>query len=75
MVSLERKIRRKKQNSVFKEFKKKMKNLKKFIRCSKCEKAPAQGENIDDWYMEKHTSEIILVCPECGRDTKVFNNE
>ena len=49
MVSLERKIRRKKQNSVFKEFKKKMKNLKKFIRCSKCEKAPAQGENIDDW--------------------------
>jgi phosphopantetheine adenylyltransferase len=75
MVSIGRKIRRKKQKSVFKEFKKRMKDLKRFVKCSKCDKVPQQGEKIDDWYMEKDPSEIILVCPECGNEAKDASNE
>jgi len=48
-----------------KHFKKSMKNFKKAVKCSKCDHAPQQGENIDNWHIKKDSKNIDLVCEQC----------
>ena len=73
MTSLARKIKRRQfvnaRKKFMKDFKKSMKNFKKQVKCSKCERQPEKGENIDVWHINKESENIDLVCPTC------YNNE
>ena len=48
-----------------KDFKKAMANFKLQVKCSECDRYPAQGENIDDWKINKMSENIDLVCTDC----------
>ena len=48
-----------------KDFKSQMANFKKQVKCSQCDRQPAQDENIDDWHVNKHSENIDLVCTTC----------
>ncbi len=64
-MGLARKIKRKQQNAFMKEFKKKMKQFKKLVKCSGCGKVPAQGESIDNWKIKQESENIDLQCIDC----------
>lgn len=72
MTSFARKIKRKQFNSArkqfMKDFKKSMKHFKKQVACSSCGRPPLEGENIDDWHIDKYSSSIDLVCPSCSEE-------
>ena len=74
-----RKIRRKRQNKMrklfMKDFKKKMREFKKQVKCSKCDYHPLPGENIDDWHIDQESNNIDLVCPACVESMEAPQDE
>ena len=64
-----RKLKRKtmvvQRKQFMKDFKKAMANFKLQVKCSECDRYPAQGENIDDWKINKNSENIDLVCTDC----------
>ena len=69
MGSFARKVKRKQfvaaRKTFMKHFKKTMKNFKKQVKCSVCERAPDQGENIDNWHIDQESNNIDLICTNC----------
>lgn len=65
MTSLGRKIKRKQQQKLFRDFKKSMKKFKEQVRCSKCGRDPAEKEKIDSWRLDEYSDNINLICTEC----------
>ena len=69
MASFARKLKRKQfvtaRKQFMKHFKSSMKKFKKQVVCSKCGRAPEQGENIDDWHIDKYSNTIDLICTNC----------
>jgi hypothetical protein len=47
------------------DFKKAMANFKLQVKCSQCGRYPREGENIDDWQINKMSENIDLVCTDC----------
>lgn len=68
-----RKIKRKQMNvarkQFMKDFKSQMLNFKKQVKCSKCDRQPETGENIDHWHINKASENIDLVCTTCYGET------
>ena len=68
-MGIARKIRRKKLNSArksfMKDFKRAMTKFKKQVVCSMCNREPFEGENIDDWRINKNSENIDLICTDC----------
>jgi len=68
-MSFARKLKRKNmvvhRKQFMKDFKKAMTNFKLQVKCSECDRYPAQGENIDDWKINKMSENIDLVCTDC----------
>jgi hypothetical protein len=64
-----RKIKRRQlalQKKMFlKEFKRTMRKFKKLVRCSVCDREPIEGENIDNWHIDKNSENIDLICESC----------
>ena len=69
MASFTRKLKRKQfvatRKQFMKDFKTQMANFKKQVKCSKCDKVPEKGENIDDWHIDQESSNIDLICTDC----------
>ena len=69
MTSFARKLKRKKfvtaRKQFMKHFKETMKNFKKQVKCSACGRPPHPGEDIDDWHIDKESSNINLICTDC----------
>jgi len=69
MASFARKLKRKQfvqaRKQFMKHFKSSMKQFKKQVVCSRCGRAPEQGENIDDWRIDKYSDNIDLICTNC----------
>jgi hypothetical protein len=69
MASFAKKLKRKQfviaRKKFMKDFKSSMANFKKQVVCSKCDRAPAEGENIDNWHIDKYTNNIDLICTDC----------
>ena len=42
-----------------------MASFKKQVKCVECDRQPAEGENIDDWHVNKYSENIDLVCTSC----------
>jgi hypothetical protein len=59
----------------FKDFKKKMNQFKLMVACNACGRRPEQGENIDDWKINKESENIDLLCTDCFENEEVWNNE
>lgn len=64
-----RKVKRKAfveaRKQFMKDFKSSMANFKKQVKCTECDRPPAEGENIDDWHVNKYSENIDLVCTSC----------
>ena len=64
-----RKLKRKtmvvQRKQFMKDFKKAMANFKLQVKCSECGRYPREGENIDDWKINKNSENIDLVCTDC----------
>lgn len=64
-----RKLKRKtmvvQRKQFMKDFKKAMANFKLQVKCSACGRYPNEGENIDDWQINKNSENIDLVCTDC----------
>ena len=69
MASFARKIKRKQfvaaRKKFIKDFKTSMRSFRKQVVCSKCGRPPHEGENIDDWHIDKYSDNIDLVCTDC----------
>ena len=69
MTSFSRKIKRKKmaaaRKQFMKHFKSSMQHFKKSVKCSLCGRPPREGENIDNWRINKNSENIDLICTEC----------
>jgi hypothetical protein len=69
MASFARKIKRKQmvasRKRFMKDFKKAMASFKLQVKCSECDRYPLEGENIDDWKINKYSESIDLVCTDC----------
>ena len=69
MASFSRKLKRKQfvtaRKQFMKDFKKSMKHFKSQVICSSCGRPPNPGENIDNWHIDKNSSNIDLVCTDC----------
>ena len=69
MGSFTRKIKRKQlvaaKKQFMKDFKKSMAKFKKQVVCSVCGRHPEQGENIDNWHIDKYSEKIDLICTNC----------
>ena len=69
MASFARKIKRKQmvtsRKQFMKDFKKAMANFKLQVKCSACGRYPRDGENIDNWKINKSSENIDLVCTDC----------
>ena len=76
MTSFARKLKRKKfvtaRKQFMKHFKDTMKNFKKQVKCSTCGRQPHPGENIDDWHIDKESSNIDLICTDCYPSTTLM---
>ena len=74
-----RKIKRKQliaaRKQFFKDFKRKMNEFKLMVACNACGRRPEQGENIDDWKINKESENIDLLCTDCFENEEVWNNE
>ena len=70
MASFARKIKRKQmvtsRKQFMKDFKKAMANFKLQVKCSACGRYPRDGENIDNWKINKSSENIDLVCTDCN---------
>jgi len=42
-----------------------MRDFKKQVVCSACGRAPATGEEIDNWHIDQESNNIDLICTEC----------
>jgi Zn finger protein HypA/HybF involved in hydrogenase expression len=73
-MSLARKIARKKQKAVFQEFKKKMKQFKKMVACSVCQRPPDSEEKIDNWKINQKSENLDLLCPDCFGHEEEWRN-
>lgn len=64
-----RKLKRKSmvvgRKKFMKDFKKAMSNFKLQVKCSECGRYPREGENIDDWQINKNSENIDLICTDC----------
>ncbi len=69
MTSFARKIKRRQtvraRKMFMKHFKKTMRDFKKQVVCSACGRAPATGEEIDNWHIDQESNNIDLICTEC----------
>ena len=69
MGSFTRKIKRKQfvqaRKKFMKDFKRSMSKFKKQVVCSQCGRNPREGENIDNWHINKYSEKIDLICTEC----------
>ena len=69
MASFARKIKRKQmvtaRKQFMKDFKKSMANFKLQVKCSSCGVRPEPGQNIDDWFINKSSENIDLLCIDC----------
>ena len=69
MASFAKKIKRKQfvaaRKKFMKDFKASMANFKNQVKCTKCDRKPEQGENIDDWHIDKTSENIDLICTSC----------
>jgi len=69
MANFARKIKRKQmvtsRKQFMKDFKKAMSNFKLQVKCSACGRHPRDGENIDNWKINKSSENIDLVCTDC----------
>ena len=79
MASFARKLKRKQfvqaRKQFMKHFKSSMKQFKKQVVCSKCTRAPEQGENIDDWHIDKYSDSIDLICTGCYNPEEETEND
>ena len=80
MGSFARKIKRKQfvqaRKQFMKDFKSSMANFKKQVKCTECDRPPAEGENIDDWHVNKYSENIDLICTSCyNKEESGENNE
>ena len=79
MANMARKIKRKHmvgaRKKFMKDFKKAMANFKLQVKCSECDRYPAQGENIDDWKINKMSENIDLVCTDCYTVEEIEGDE
>ena len=64
-----RKLKRKtmvvQRKQFMKDFKKAMANFKLQVKCSACGRYPREGENIDNWQINKNSENIDLICTDC----------
>ena len=64
-----RKLKRKavvvQRKQFMRDFKKAMANFKLQVKCSECGRYPNEGENIDNWQINKNSENIDLVCTDC----------
>jgi hypothetical protein len=69
MSSFARKLKRKKfvtaRKQFMKDFRSKMQQFKKQVKCSKCDYRPSEGESIDDWHIDQESNTIDLICTKC----------
>ena len=69
MANFSRKIKRKRlalaRKQFMKHFKDSMQHFKKSVKCSHCDRPPREGENIDNWRINKNSENIDLICTEC----------
>lgn len=69
MASFAKKIKRKQfvaaRKKFMKDFKASMANFKNQVKCTKCDRKPEQGENIDNWHIDKTSENIDLICTSC----------
>ena len=74
-----RKVKRKQLNAArkqfMKDFKSQMKKFKTLVACSACGRRPEEGENIDNWKINKQSEDIDLLCPNCFDSEEVWENE
>lgn len=80
MGSFARKVKRKQfvqaRKQFMKDFKTQMATFKKQVKCSACDRQPAEGENIDDWHVNKYSENIDLVCTSCyNKEESEISNE
>ena len=79
MASFARKLKRKQfvqaRKQFMKHFKSSMRQFKKQVVCSKCDRAPEQGENIDDWHIDKYSDSIDLICTGCYNPEEETEND
>lgn len=77
MASFSRQLKRRKKNLLVKHFKNRMREVKKMVKCSKCEKVPVEGEKIDNWKIrvEADQQKISLICEECYIQESKDSNE
>ena len=64
-----RKLKRKnmvgQRKQFMRDFKKAMSSFKLQVKCSECGRYPNEGENIDNWKINKMSENIDLVCTDC----------
>ena len=69
MASFQRKLKRKQavaaRKKFMKDFKRSMTNFRKQVVCSQCGRAPRNGENIDNWHIDKYSEKIDLIRTDC----------
>ena len=74
MASFSRKLKRKnlvlQRKTFMKDFKRSMANFKKQVKCSRCGRPPNQGENIDEWRINKSSENIDLSCIDCYNESE-----
>ena len=74
MGSFTRKIKRKQfvaaRKKFMKDFKSSMSKFKKQVVCTSCGRPPNQGEEIDNWHIDKYSERIDLICPQCYDEGK-----
>lgn len=79
MASFARKIKRKQmvraRKQFMKDFKKSMASFKLQVKCSECGARPEEGQSIDDWFINKNSENIDLLCVDCYSDGEVQGDE
>ena len=69
MANFARKMKRKQmlemRKHFMKEFKSRMSEYKKQVKCTQCGRPPAPGENIDNWHIDQQSNNIDLICVNC----------
>jgi|DEB0MinimDraft_3_1074331.scaffolds.fasta_scaffold179280_2 hypothetical protein len=72
---IKRKHMTKARKKFMKDFKNAMANFKLQVKCSECDRVPAEGENIDNWKINKSSENIDLICTDCYTDEEVQGEE
>jgi hypothetical protein len=64
-----KKIRRKAyvgaKKQFMRDFKERMESFKRQVKCTVCDRQPNEGENIDNWHINKQSENIDLICTNC----------